>query len=185
MELIDQSLGQLARRISGATRVFDAHHFDFCCGGNQSLRSAAAAAGVDPAPIVLELQSLQCRSAQDGERDWDQATPTELVDHILTRFHAVHREQLPELIRLARKVEQVHGERTDCPAGLAEHLSAMAQELEEARKVSRLPPRPDVKTADGLLRRIGEELSRRYAHKVPGPFGQDAPPPPDVVFEEP
>ena len=130
MELIDQSLGQLARRISGATRVFDAHHFDFCCGGNQSLRSAAAAAGVDPAPIVLELQSLQCRSAQDGERDWDQATPTELVDHILTRFHALHREQLPELIRLARKVEQVHGERTDCPAGLAEHLSAMAQELE-------------------------------------------------------
>lgn len=130
MELIDQSLGQLARRISGATRVFDAHHFDFCCGGNQSLRSAAAAAGVDPAPIVLELQSLQCRSAQDGERDWDQATSTELVDHILTRFHAVHREQLPELIRLARKVEQVHGERTDCPAGLAEHLSAMAQELE-------------------------------------------------------
>jgi regulator of cell morphogenesis and NO signaling len=130
MELIDQSLGQLARRISGATRVFDAHHFDFCCGGKQSLRSAAAAAGVDPAPIVLELQSLQGRSAADGERDWDDATPTELVDHILARYHAVHREQLPELIRLARKVEQVHGERADCPHGLAEHLSVMAQELE-------------------------------------------------------
>ncbi|WP_066272811.1 iron-sulfur cluster repair protein YtfE [Hydrogenophaga palleronii] len=130
MELIDQSLGQLARRISGATRVFDAHHFDFCCGGNQSLRSAAAAAGVDATPIVAELQALEGRAAIERERDWGNATPTELVDHILTRFHAVHREQLPELIRLARKVEQVHGERTDCPTGLAEHLSAMAQELE-------------------------------------------------------
>jgi regulator of cell morphogenesis and NO signaling len=33
-------------------------------------------------------------------------------------------------MRLARKVEQVHGERADCPHGLADHLSAMAQELE-------------------------------------------------------
>lgn len=130
MQLIDQSLGQLARRIPGATRVFDAHHFDFCCGGNQSLRSAAAAAGVDAAPIVEELQVLQGRAAPGDGPDWSQATPTELVDHILVRYHAVHREQLPELIRLARKVEQVHGDRADCPAGLADHLSAMAQELD-------------------------------------------------------
>lgn len=52
------------------------------------------------------------------------------MDHILTRYHAVHREQLPELIHLARKVERVHGERPDCPLGLADHLEAMAQELE-------------------------------------------------------
>jgi regulator of cell morphogenesis and NO signaling len=130
MELVDQSLGQLARRIAGATRVFDNHHFDFCCGGNQSLRSAAAAAGVEVAPIVAELHALQARAASGTERDWDNATPTELVDHLLTRYHAVHREQLPELIRLARKVEQVHGERPDCPVGLADHLTEMAQELE-------------------------------------------------------
>lgn len=130
MDYIDQSLGQLARRISGATRVFDAHHFDFCCGGNQSLRSAAEAAGVDTAPIVEELLALEARAAASGERDWGEASPTELVDHILARYHAVHREQLPELIRLARRVEQVHGERADCPLGLADHLTAMAQELE-------------------------------------------------------
>lgn len=130
MELIDQSLGQLARRIPGATRVFDAHHFDFCCGGHQSLRSAALAAGVDAAPLVLALQALEGRPAPGGERDWNAATSTELVEHLLARYHAVHREQLPELIRLARKVEQVHGERSDCPRGLADHLSAMAQELE-------------------------------------------------------
>jgi regulator of cell morphogenesis and NO signaling len=130
MELIDQSLGQLARRIAGATRVFDAHHFDFCCGGNQSLRSAAAAAGVDALPIIKELQALEGRAGNEGECNWDQATPTELVDHILIRYHAVHREQLPELIRLARKVERVHGDRAECPVGLADHLAAMAQELE-------------------------------------------------------
>ena len=130
MEMIELSLGQLARRIPGATRLFDAHRLDFCCGGNKTLRAAAAAAGVDTAPIVEELRLLAERADTSGERDWQDAPATELVEHILARYHAVHREQLPELIRLARKVEQVHGDRADCPHGLAEHLSAMAQELE-------------------------------------------------------
>ena len=113
MEMIDQSLGQLARRIPGATRVFDAHHFDFCCAGNRTLRTVAAAAGVDADSIVAELRSLEDRAANSQVTDWSAATDTALVDHILARYHAVHREQLPELIRLARKVEQVHGERTE------------------------------------------------------------------------
>lgn len=133
MDLMDQSLGQLARRIPGATRVFDAHQFDFCCAGNRTLRTAASAAGIDGEAIAAELLALQAREAPPeaaGAPDWSRATDTELVDHILARYHAVHREQLPELIRLARRVEQVHGERDDCPHGLADHLMAMAQELE-------------------------------------------------------
>ncbi|MEC9481765.1 MAG: hemerythrin domain-containing protein, partial [Halomonas sp.] len=52
------------------------------------------------------------------------------IDHILSRYHAVHRQQLPELIRLARRVEHVHGERDSCPSGLADHLEVIHQELE-------------------------------------------------------
>lgn len=59
-----------------------------------------------------------------------QASDAELIDHILSRYHEVHREQLPELIRLARKVEQVHQTRADCPHGLGDHLHAMTQALE-------------------------------------------------------
>lgn len=129
-ELMDQSLGQLARRIPGATRIFDAQQLDFCCAGNRSLRKAAVEAGVDAVSIEQALQSLLQRADEATEPDWSQASDTALVDHLLTRYHAVHREQLPELIRLARKVERVHGERPDCPLGLADHLEAMAAELE-------------------------------------------------------
>lgn len=129
MNLIDQPLGQIARRIPGATRVFHEHQLDFCCGGRHSLREAAQARGLDAAALAEHLQAMQGEDG-GGERDWNTATPTELVDHILARFHARHRAQLPELIRLARRVEQVHGEREDCPAGLADHLAAMQQELE-------------------------------------------------------
>ena len=58
-------------------------------------------------------------------------TPTEqLIEHILINYHQRHREQLPELISLARRVEQVHGNHPACPQGLADHLSEMKQALE-------------------------------------------------------
>lgn len=126
---IDQSLGALARSIPGATQVFHAYQFDFCCGGKQTLREAAAKQGVDAEAVAQRLAALQASGAPSG-RDWCQAAPAELIEHILQRYHALHREQLPELIRLARRVEQVHGDREDCPLGLADHLTAMQQELE-------------------------------------------------------
>ncbi len=52
-----------------------------------------------------------------------------MIDHILERFHAVHREQLPELIRMARRVEAVHRDSPHVPKGLADHLEAMEAEL--------------------------------------------------------
>ncbi|TCO77351.1 regulator of cell morphogenesis and NO signaling [Plasticicumulans lactativorans] len=129
MNLLDQPLGQLARRIAGATRVFHDHQLDFCCGGKHSLRDAAAARGVDGPAVAARLQDL-LDHAGPANRDWGTATPAELIDHIITRFHERHRDELPELIRLAEKVERVHGDRADCPVGLAAHLSAMWRELE-------------------------------------------------------
>lgn len=127
---IDQSLGALARSIPGATQVFNEYRLDFCCGGKKTLREAAEAGGVDAQLVAQRLAQLQAGFGEGDERDWRKASTTELIAHILTRFHARHREQLPELIRLARRVEQVHGDRPECPVGLADHLCAMQQELE-------------------------------------------------------
>lgn len=125
---LDQSLGSLARSIPGATALFDASGLDFCCAGNKTLRNAAAERGVDAAALAAKLDAMRGTPAQG--RDWRAAPAAELIEHILERYHARHREQLPELIRLARRVEQVHGARPDCPVGLADHLEAMQQELE-------------------------------------------------------
>jgi predicted nucleotidyltransferase len=61
---------------------------------------------------------------------------------------------------------------------------AMAPALEAARDASTLPRRPDVKRADALHRRIGEELARRWTSRTSGPFGTDAPPAPEVTWSE-
>lgn len=127
-DYLNSALGDLARSIPGATAVFHAHRLDFCCQGHRTLADAASKKGISAAAVAAELAALHPDST--GMRDWQQAPVAELVEHILQRFHARHREQLPELIRLARRVEQVHGDREDCPNGLADHLASMAQELE-------------------------------------------------------
>jgi regulator of cell morphogenesis and NO signaling len=128
MNYADESLGLLARTIPGATKVFHAHNLDFCCGGKQSLQTAADKAGIDARQIIADLNALQ--DSSDEVVDWTEAPTPALIEHILSRYHARHREQLPELIRLARRVELVHGDRPECPLGLADHLETMQQELE-------------------------------------------------------
>ncbi|MFG3453305.1 iron-sulfur cluster repair protein YtfE [Stutzerimonas stutzeri] len=126
--LTEQTLGSLACRIPGATRVFRQHKLDFCCGGNTPLREAALQRNLDAQAIADELAALG--SDTSTEPDWRTAPAASLIDYLLERFHERHREQFPELIRLANRVEQVHGNKADCPVGLAEHLWCMQQELE-------------------------------------------------------
>lgn len=129
MTLLDQSLGALARSIPGATQLFHEHKLDFCCGGKHSLRDAAAGRGIDAQGIADRLEVMQADTMSE-ELDWRTRTAPELIAHILRRFHDRHREQLPELVRLARRVEEVHGDLSHCPRGLADHLAMMQQELE-------------------------------------------------------
>ncbi|WP_346796021.1 iron-sulfur cluster repair protein YtfE [Halomonas sp. Bachu 37] len=128
MTLLDQSVGRIALSLPGATRIFHAHHIDFCCGGRITLREAAQRAGLQPDQLVAELDSLSANAS--NEHDWRDASDDALIDHILTRYHDVHRQQLPELTRMARRVEQVHGDRDSCPHGLADLLTDIHQEME-------------------------------------------------------
>ncbi|MBD9482559.1 iron-sulfur cluster repair protein YtfE [Pseudomonas sp. PDM14] len=127
-QLLDDTLGNLACNIPGATRVFHEFHLDFCCGGRKSLRQAAAESGIDAAQVQARLLALDPQG--EAEAQWRDAAPAVLIDHLLLRYHAIHRQQLPELIRLAARVEQVHGNRGECPHGLTELLQDMQQELE-------------------------------------------------------
>jgi len=71
--------------------------------------------------------------------------------------------------------------------GLTEVLTQaeeLVPALETARDASTLPERPDYARADRLLRRVSEELARRWLDQVPGPFGRAAPNPPELKDDE-
>ena len=52
-----------------------------------------------------------------------------LIDHIVSHYHEIHRQELPELLALARKVERVHHDVPEAPLGLADVLERLSDEL--------------------------------------------------------
>ncbi|MCU0763550.1 MAG: iron-sulfur cluster repair protein YtfE [Hydrogenophaga sp.] len=123
-DFAQQAIGQIAVELPGATAVFRRHKLDFCCGGQIALQEACERKQLPLATVLAELNALQRVDVDVAQRP-----AAEVIDHILQRYHAVHREQLPELIRMARRVEAVHRESPDVPTGLADHLEAMEAEL--------------------------------------------------------
>ncbi|MBL6751323.1 MAG: iron-sulfur cluster repair protein YtfE [Nevskia sp.] len=122
--LAQRSLGDIAASLPGATAVFRRHKLDFCCGGNVALAAAAAGKGLSADTIVAELDVLDPGLFAQPPRE-----AAALIEHVLARYHTVHRRELPELVRLARRVEAVHRDHPDVPAGLAHALESMQSEL--------------------------------------------------------
>jgi regulator of cell morphogenesis and NO signaling len=120
-----RTLADIAVTQPGATAVFRRHKLDFCCGGQVPLADAAAKKGLDIAALIAELDA-----AGDGAVDTLPDETPALIDLIETRYHAAHRRDLPELSRLARRVEAVHAGKPDVPAGLADLLERITAELE-------------------------------------------------------
>jgi len=62
----------------------------------------------------------------------------EMTTYIEARYHARHREQLPDLAALAAKVEQVHADAPAVPAGLSALLAHLIGALEVHMKKEEL-----------------------------------------------
>ncbi len=122
----NRTIGEIAATLPGATAVFRRFKLDFCCGGDALLADAVRERGLDIRLVERALAALDpSRSAAAPE-----ATGP-LIEHIISRYHETHRRELPELVRLARKVEAVHAGHPEAPCGLADTLEAIQAELGE------------------------------------------------------
>ncbi|HET9019968.1 MAG TPA: iron-sulfur cluster repair protein YtfE [Acetobacteraceae bacterium] len=122
-----RSLADIAATLPGATAVFRRRKLDFCCGGRVRLDEAAAAKGLNLAELEADLgavASLALPAAQPEATE-------DLIDLIVSRYHDVHRRELPELLRLARRVEAVHKAHPAAPRGLADLLETMGGKLSD------------------------------------------------------
>ena len=127
-ELWQRTVGDIAATLPGATAVFRKYKIDFCCNGDLTLDCAAERRGADPEALEQALQALEPDT--EGANCADMSTE-KLIDHIETCYHEAHRQALAELIALSRKVEAVHREHPQAPAGLCDALQLLRKDLEE------------------------------------------------------
>ena len=120
------TLAEIAATLPGATGLFRRRKLDFCCNGRVALADAATAKGLSLDELQTELEAIAALALPAAQPE----ATEDLIALIETRYHAAHRREFPELIRLARRVEAVHKAHEAAPHGLAELLARMEGELE-------------------------------------------------------
>ncbi len=111
MHLSPQSpLRELAIHLPGATRVFDARHFDYCCQGARSLEAACVDAGIPISDVLSELERESRRSQeQESASPLSSLSLESLISHILDRHHVFEREEMERISAMMAKVLDRHG----------------------------------------------------------------------------
>lgn len=164
--LQDQTVGQIAASLPGASAIFRNFKIDFCCGGDVTLDMAAKDLGLDLFVIEQALSALQSDELPASTN----LSSGELTEYIQSRFHDTHRREIPELILLARKVEAVHRDNPKVPAGVAALLKEMEGELEVHMKKEELILFPAMRWADTTLDAPISQM--RYDHTDHGVYLQ-------------
>src|SRR5215208_8113862 len=95
----------------GATRIFEKLKIDYCCGGNKTLEDACTAAGVQTEDVwQLLAKARQSQTISNEATDFQTASLTELIKHILDEHHVFTKEEMTRLDALVDKVCSVHGQ---------------------------------------------------------------------------
>ena len=100
---------EVALELPQATRVFEKLKIDYCCGGDKPLFEACATAGIE----VENLEQMLLEAGQtdaNGSLDFQKATLTDLVGHILEKHHVYTKEEMVRLDALIEKVIGAHGQ---------------------------------------------------------------------------
>ena len=129
MEITAETLvADIAAHHPRSIEVFERHGIDFCCGGRRPLGEACHEQGAAVDAVAAEIAAAAARERPE-ERVFTDAPLGELLDHVVSRYHSVLKEDLPRLGRMADKVAEVHGSRHPELRELAQVYRGLRDEL--------------------------------------------------------
>jgi regulator of cell morphogenesis and NO signaling len=64
---LETPVGQWVAERPSTSRVFEAFHIDYCCGGDKPLSAACAARNVDPQQVFTELENALANPPAEGQ----------------------------------------------------------------------------------------------------------------------
>ena len=127
----ETTVGAVAAEHPLATRVFARHGIDFCCGGGRPLQEVCAEKGVEVDTMIGEIQKEIAESPSTEVR-WDEESLEDLIHHILKNYHEPLVDELPRIEQMARKVNQVHGDKDpERLQGILDSFLALKADLEQ------------------------------------------------------
>lgn len=104
----DALVGDIVTADPSRARILESFGIDYCCGGQQPLADACAAADVDVDELLTAL------NAQLGQpADWAHFDDAALIEHIVDTHHRFLWDEFPRLSATVDKVTRVHGDNHD------------------------------------------------------------------------
>lgn len=103
------TLGRLAALHPASIPILERLGLDYCCGGRQTLAEACEAHGLDAAALLADVMSREHDPATPIARSWDNASMTELADHIEQTHHKFVQDALARLSVIVPRVLAAHG----------------------------------------------------------------------------
>lgn len=127
----DITVGDIVARYPGALPVFERLGIDYCCGGGRRLDEAASASGVGWQEVAAQIGAALAAAADSpAQPSWADAPLTDLMGHIVGRYHGKLRELMPMLSQMGDKVINAHGERHPEVRDVASTFAGLRNDLE-------------------------------------------------------
>lgn len=123
-----RTIGELVTENYRTAPVFKKYGLDFCCKGGRTIADACAEKGIDPAPLLSDLD--RARADRPDSTDVANTWPLDtLADHIVEVHHTYVREAIEQLMPFLDKVSRVHGDGHPELHKVREAFMASAHEL--------------------------------------------------------
>lgn len=100
-----KTVRQLVLEKPGAARSFEKLGIDYCCGGSKSLAEACEDAHVQ---LDDAMAALDVPASSTTEPDWQQASLSDLVRHIVEKHHSFTRSESERITALLAKTVSAH-----------------------------------------------------------------------------
>jgi regulator of cell morphogenesis and NO signaling len=124
----NKSVGEIVKLDFRAADVFSSYGIDFCCGGKISVAEACVNAKAEVSVVLSALENLknQTGSAIHNFDSWNIGF---LTDYIIHTHHQYVSKAISQILPLAQKVADVHGEHHPELVVINELFNDLADEL--------------------------------------------------------
>lgn len=124
----NKTVGEIVKLDFSAADVFSSYGIDFCCGGKISVSEACANAKTEESIVIGALENLQNQSGSTVH-DFNSWNIGFLADYIQNTHHQYVSRAIPQILPLAQKVADVHGENHAEVILINELFQDLAEEL--------------------------------------------------------
>lgn len=104
----ETTVREIALQLPDSTRVFEEYKIDYCCGGDQPLDRACAAAGIAVEQVMSMIAGIAEAKAK-SEHDFTETSIPDLITHIVETHHVFTKAEMERLEALTFKVVSAHG----------------------------------------------------------------------------